>query len=65
MTQTARLEDAPRTLIFVDVLGFDAMTGGKGWRLATMKGRKRVFVGTLLGTLNLRKRRIAMFSVPK
>ena len=27
------------------------MTGGMGWRLATVKGRKRIFVGT--------------FSVPK
>ena len=41
------------------------MTGGSGWRLATTKGRKRVFAGTLLKTFNLGKRRIAIFSVPK
>jgi hypothetical protein len=41
------------------------MTGGAGWRLATTKGQKRVFAGTLLQTFNLGKRRIAIFSVPK
>ena len=41
------------------------MGKGKGWRLATVKGRKRVFVGTLLTTINLGNKRIAMFSVPK
>lgn len=43
----------------------ERMTGGKGWRLATTKGRKRVFVGTLLETINMEKKRIAIFSVPK
>ena len=41
------------------------MTTGKGWRLARVKGGDRQFVGTLLGTHNLGKRRIAIFSVPK
>lgn len=41
------------------------MTGGVGWRLATTQGKKRVFVGTLLGTMNFGKKRIAIFSVPK
>jgi hypothetical protein len=41
------------------------MTKGKGWRLAKVKGGKRIFVGTLLGTHNLGARRIAIFSVPK
>ena len=44
----------------------ERMTGGNGWRLATTKGRKRVFVGTLLHTINMGPtRRIAIFSVPK
>jgi hypothetical protein len=43
----------------------ERMTGGSGWRLATTKGRKRVFVGTLLYTYNFGKKRIAIFSVPK
>jgi hypothetical protein len=43
----------------------DRMTGGNGWRLATTKGRKRVFVGTLLKTINMGEKRIAIFSVPK
>jgi hypothetical protein len=43
----------------------ERMTGGQGWRLATTKGRKRVFVGTLLQTFNFGNRRIAIFSVPK
>jgi hypothetical protein len=43
----------------------ERMTGGSGWRLATTKGKKRVFVGTLLGTINRGKQRIAIFSVPK
>jgi hypothetical protein len=29
------------------------------------KGRKRVFIGTLLQTINLGDRRLAIFSVPK
>lgn len=43
----------------------ERMTGGSGWRLATKKGRKRVFAGSLLKTFNLGNRRIAIFSVPK
>lgn len=43
----------------------ERMTAGKGWRLATVKGRKRVFVGILLKTFNFGRRRIAIFSVPK
>ncbi len=43
----------------------ERMTKGKGWRLAAVKGRKRVFVGTLLDTINLGKKRLAIFSVPK
>jgi hypothetical protein len=43
----------------------ERMTLGRGWRLATTKGRKRVFVGTLLETVNARGVRIAIFSVPK
>lgn len=43
----------------------ERMTRGKGWRLAMEKGRKRVFVGTLLETINLGDRRLAIFSVPK
>jgi hypothetical protein len=43
----------------------ERMTGGPGWRLATTKGRKRIFAGTLLKTFNFGSRRIAIFSVPK
>lgn len=43
----------------------ERMTGGVGWRLATTKGKKRVFVGTLLKTFNIGKHRLAVFSVPK
>jgi len=43
----------------------ERMTTGNGWRLATTKGKKRVFVGTLLQTFNFGNRRIAIFSVPK
>lgn len=43
----------------------ERMTGGTGWRLATTKGKKRVFVGTLLQTFNFGAKRIAIFSVPK
>jgi hypothetical protein len=54
----------------VRILGLRArrgerMTKGKGWRLAMEKGRKRVFIGTLLETINLGDRRLAIFSVPK
>lgn len=38
------------------------MTKGKGWRLATVTGRKRVFVGTLLYTVNMGPKRLAIFS---
>ena len=41
------------------------MTHGSGWRLATVKGKKRVFVGTLLWTFNSDKKRLAVFSAPK
>ena len=41
------------------------MTAGTGWRLAIIKGRNRVFVGTLLKTFNFGKQRLAIFSVPK
>jgi len=43
----------------------EKMTKGSGWRLATTRGRKRVFVATLLETINRGKERIAIFSVPK
>jgi hypothetical protein len=42
----------------------ERMTKGAG-RLATIKGKKRVFVGSLLETINRGKERIAIFSVPK
>jgi hypothetical protein len=43
----------------------ERMTKGKGWRLAITKGSRRVFVGTLLETINLGDKRLAIFSVPK
>jgi hypothetical protein len=43
----------------------ERMTAGAGWRLATTKASKRVFVGTLLQTFNFGTKRIAIFSVPK
>lgn len=43
----------------------ERMTGGAGWRLATTRGKKRVFAGTLLQTFNFGKKRLAIFSVPK
>jgi hypothetical protein len=43
----------------------ERMTKGQGWRLATTKGRKRVFVGTLIETINIGNKRLAIFSVPK
>jgi len=43
----------------------EKMTKGTGWRLATSKGKKRVFVATLLETVNKGGIRIAIFSVPK
>jgi hypothetical protein len=42
-----------------------SMTKGTGWRLAKITGRKRVFVGTLLETINIGTSRLAIFSVPK
>ena len=41
------------------------MTKGQAWRLAVVKGRKRIFVGTLLDTDNFGKKRLAIFSAPK
>ncbi|MGB7582600.1 MAG: hypothetical protein WBL85_09165 [Sedimentisphaerales bacterium] len=43
----------------------ERMTKGAGWRLAIVKGRKRVFVAALLQTFNFGNRRLAIFSVPK
>lgn len=40
------------------------MTRGKGWRLVKY-GVKKEFVGTLLETINMGSKRIAIFSVPK
>jgi len=41
------------------------MTRGSGWKLTAQSGRKREFTGTLLNTVNLGKKRLAIFSVPK
>ncbi len=41
------------------------MTKGSSWRLVATKGRQRVFNGTLLQTINIGNRRLAIFSVPK
>ena len=43
----------------------ERMTKGTGWRLATTKGRKRVFVARLIDTINVGATRIAIFRVPK
>ena len=43
----------------------ERMTKGQGWRLATTKSSSRVFVGTLLHTINMGNARLAIFSVPK
>jgi hypothetical protein len=43
----------------------ERMTKGTGWRLAVLKGRKRIFVATLIDTYNFGKKRLAIFSVPK
>jgi len=43
----------------------ERMTNGRGWRLATISGRKRVFAASLVGTINRGKLRFAIFSVPK
>lgn len=41
------------------------MTKGNSWRLVATKGKKRVFAGTLLQTINFGNKRLAIFSVPK
>ena len=41
------------------------MTKGSGWRLVATTGQKRVFAATLLQTINMGSKRIAIFSVPK
>lgn len=41
------------------------MTGGSGWELTPTKGRSRSFKGTLLKTINIGSKRIAIFNVPK
>jgi hypothetical protein len=41
----------------------ERMTSGRGYRLVTKANR--VFIGTLLDTINIGKQRIAIFSVPK
>jgi hypothetical protein len=43
----------------------ERMTKGKCWRLAVVKGKQRIFVGTLLETINFGSKRLAIFSVPK
>jgi hypothetical protein len=43
----------------------ERMTGGSGWKLAATKGRKRIFAGRLIKTVNYGKQRLAIFSVPK
>ena len=43
----------------------ERMTKGTRWRIAAVTGRKRVFVGTLLHTINIGAKRLAIFSVPK
>ena len=43
----------------------EKMTVGNGWRLVATKGKKRVFVETLLDTVNKGNVRVAIFSVPK
>ncbi len=43
----------------------ERMTKGTRWRLAAVTGRKRVFKGTLLHTINFGNKRLAIFSVPK
>lgn len=43
----------------------ERMTKGSGWRLATTKGKPRVFVATLQETINVGGVRLAIFIVPK
>ncbi len=43
----------------------ERMTRGTSWRLAKVRGKRRVFAGTLLYTINVGAKRLALFSVPK
>jgi len=43
----------------------ERMTKGKGWRLAKVTGRKRVFKASLRYIMNVGSKRIAIFNVPK
>jgi len=43
----------------------ERMTSGAGWHLMRKKGRKRVFLGTLIDTVNAGSVRLAIFRVPK
>ena len=43
----------------------ERMSKGAGWRLAITKGKKRIFVATLITTINMGDKRLAIFSVPK
>ncbi len=41
------------------------MRHGAKWRLTSRKGKGRSFAATLLTTINMGSRRLALFSVPK
>ena len=41
------------------------MSPGSGWQLTATKGLKRAFTATLIGTINMGNKRLAIFSVPK
>ena len=43
----------------------ERMTSGAGWHLMRKRGSKRVFIGTLIDTVNVGSVRLAIFSVPK
>jgi hypothetical protein len=43
----------------------ERMTKGNCWRLAVVKGKNRIFIGTLLETFNFGSKRLAIFSVRK
>jgi hypothetical protein len=43
----------------------ERMTSGAGWHLMRKRGRKRVFLGTLIDTVNAGSVRLAIFRVPK
>ena len=43
----------------------ERMTSGAGWHLMRKKGRQRVFLGTLIDTVNAGSVRLAVFRVPK